>query len=148
MCDITYRIIFCLEEDYFFLSLSTILWLTLETLAIFKVIRNSLIYFINFMLFKQKVQTVLIVKELNCMYKDKERDNDRIMDDRKFLQFKARDALLIRKLLHRDHSSVSWFTNETIRKIRIAIKLWWDYDRGFFFYFFYRNSNWDMFPNS
>lgn len=39
------------------------------------------------------------------------------------LQFKARDALLIRKLLHRDHSSVSWFTNETIRKIRIAIKL-------------------------
>lgn len=36
------------------------------------------------MLFKQKVQIVLIVKELNCMYKDKERDNDRIMDDRKF----------------------------------------------------------------
>lgn len=36
------------------------------------------------MLFKQKVQTVLIVKELHCMYKDKERDNDRIMDDRKF----------------------------------------------------------------
>ena len=38
------------------------------------------------------------------------------------LQFQARDTLLIRKLLHYDHSSVSWFTNEAIRKkIRIAI---------------------------
>lgn len=32
------------------------------------------------------------------------------------LQFQARDTLLIRKLLHYDHSSVSWFTNEAIRK--------------------------------